>query len=40
MSARPFDAVVCAALLLLAPASAAHAQTALSGDRISIKRSA
>jgi hypothetical protein len=40
MSARPFDAVVCTALLLLAQASHARAQTALSGDRISIKRTA
>jgi hypothetical protein len=40
MSARPFETVVCAGLLLLAHASSAWAQTALSGDRISIKRAA
>jgi Domain of unknown function (DUF5916) len=40
MSARPFDAFVCATLLLLVPAAPVLAQTALSGDRISIKRTA
>jgi hypothetical protein len=40
ISARPFEAVVCATLLLFVPTSHALAQTALSGDGISIKRAA
>ena len=38
MSRRPFDALVCATLLLVIPSGSAMAQTALSGDRLEIKR--
>src|SRR4029453_1635643 len=40
MPARRFDSFICATILLLVPASLARAQTALSGERISIKRAA
>jgi hypothetical protein len=38
MSRRPFDTLVCATLLLVIPSGSAMAQTALSGDRLEIKR--